>query len=219
MIPAIHRRGPCAFTARSLSGLGCGSRRRGRGMIGVDLFSGAGGLSLGAAQAGIDVRLAVESDPHAVMTYRCNHPRTRVLADDVRKLQVRDLPTDGTGKVLFGGPPCQGFSTSNQRTRKADNPNNWLFREFMRVAKLWQPDWVVLENVKGLVETAEGIFLEHIIDHMQRLGYTTTWWGPQCRRLRSTARAIPPLCRWFTRQRGARQTACEAEPFPIRHYR
>ena len=176
MIRTIHGVRPQAPAALALIPSRGDSRSRGRGMIGVDLFAGAGGLSLGAVQAGIDVRLAVEADPHAVMTYQRNHPKTRVLAYDIRNLQARDLPKDGTGKILFGGPPCQGFSTSNQRTRKADNPSNWLFQEFMRVVKLWQPDWVVLENVKGLVETADGIFIDHITGCLKGLDYTTDWW-------------------------------------------
>jgi DNA (cytosine-5)-methyltransferase 1 len=90
-------------------------------------------MSLGAIQAGIDVRLAVESDPHAASTYAYNHPNTRVFADNIEKLIEVEIDRGGKCTVLFGGAPCQGFSTSNQKTRKADNPINWLFLEFLRV--------------------------------------------------------------------------------------
>lgn len=145
-------------------------------LIGIDVFAGAGGLSLGAVQAGVDVRLAVEADPHAADTYKQNHPATRILRGDVRKVRNVDVAIGHQATVLFGGPPCQGFSTSNQRTRTADNPNNWLFREFIRIARLWQPDWLVLENVRGLVETEGGVFLDHILASFRRIGYTPSWW-------------------------------------------
>lgn len=99
-------------------------------LIAVDLFAGAGGMSLGAAMAGIDVRLAVEIDPRAAATYAINHPHTPVFQLDIRLLDRGDLPSKrGARTLLFGGPPCQGFSTSNQKTRSATNPTNWLFEE------------------------------------------------------------------------------------------
>jgi DNA (cytosine-5)-methyltransferase 1 len=145
-------------------------------MIGVDLFSGAGGMSLGAAWAGVSVRLAVEADPHAAATYRHNHPKTGLFADDICGLKVIDVPREGHHTVLFGGPPCQGFSTSNQRTRSRDNPNNWLFREFTRLAAHWGPDWVVFENVQGIAGTAAGTFLAEVLKSLEAIGYTTSTW-------------------------------------------
>lgn len=145
-------------------------------MIGVDLFSGAGGMSLGAISAGVDVALAVEADPHAAATFKQNHPEVRVFQDDIRKLCPSVLPPGKRGqqKILFGGPPCQGFSFSNLRTRTSENPNNWLFLEFVRVVKLWQPDWVVFENVKGITNTAGGVFLDHVLSCLKSEGYFVT---------------------------------------------
>lgn len=79
--------------------------------------------------------------------------------DDIRKFEsipVRNR--ENNGLVVFGGPPCQGFSTSNQRTRSSENENNWLFKEFVRVVDLYRPDWFVFENVKGILETEGGFF-------------------------------------------------------------
>jgi len=145
-------------------------------MIGIDLFSGAGGMSLGARCAGIDVALAVESDPFAAATYVANHPGTAVFNDDIRKLTSRRIRVvDKRGiSVVFGGPPCQGFSYSNLRTRSVDNPENWLFMEFLRVVGIWNPDWVVFENVRGVVNTARGMFVDRVVDHLEKLGYATT---------------------------------------------
>jgi DNA (cytosine-5)-methyltransferase 1 len=146
-------------------------------MIGIDVFCGAGGMALGAVRAGIQVCLAIDSDPYAVLTYRYNHPKTRSLAADIRT--IRELNIKASRKrerIMFGGPPCQGFSTSNQRTRNMTNPVNWLFLEYMRIIELWKPDWVVLENVKGISETEGGFFLENILNRLQSIGFTVTWW-------------------------------------------
>jgi DNA (cytosine-5)-methyltransferase 1 len=143
--------------------------------VGVDLFSGAGGMSLGAQMAGIDVQLAVENDPHAAATYAHNHPNTKLIVDDIRNVTSIDISCKFETTVLFGGPPCQGFSTSNQKTRNQFNTSNWLFEEFIRITKLWKPDWVVVENVKGFVETERGIFLKNIIAEFSKLGYTCSF--------------------------------------------
>jgi DNA (cytosine-5)-methyltransferase 1 len=144
-------------------------------MIGIDLFSGAGGMSLGARLAGIDVQVAVEADPRAAQTYLHNHqPKYGMFADDIRKFRKIDIEKKGQQLVVFGGPPCQGFSTSNQKNRSASNANNWLFKEFFRVVNDYQPDWVVFENVRGLLETEKGMFVEIILDQFRKLGYDTT---------------------------------------------
>lgn len=132
-------------------------------------------MSLGATTAGIDVALAVEADPHAAQSYRANHPKTQVLTGDVRTLGtavLRRVRRGTAGTILFGGPPCQGFSYSNQRTRNADNPHNWLFLEFVRVVRTWRPDWVVFENVKGITNTEAGRFLSQVEELLEKAGYT-----------------------------------------------
>lgn len=143
--------------------------------IGVDLFAGAGGMSLGAQMAGIDVVLAIENDSHAAATYAHNHPNTSLIVDDIRNIKSIDFFAENKTKILFGGPPCQGFSTSNQKTRSKHNTSNWLFQEFVRITDLWKPDLVVLENVKGIVETERGLFLENIIKEFTCLGYTCSY--------------------------------------------
>ena len=145
-------------------------------MIGIDLFAGSGGLSEGAEQAGIEVRLAVESEPHAIATYARNHPNTRILACDIRKLREIDIDPLGHTSIIFGGPPCQGFSTSNQKTRNLANSSNWLFLEFLRIVRLWTPDWVLFENVTGIAGTEGGFFLEQLSSDLKRYGYTCSNW-------------------------------------------
>jgi len=128
-------------------------------------------MSVGASMAGVDVRLAVEIDANAAATYKHNHPETRVITDDIRNVKNINVPKRGKTSILFGGPPCQGFSTSNQRTRNTENPTNWLFKEFVRIASIWKPDWVVFENVRGIVETEKGIFRDSVMRELEELGY------------------------------------------------
>jgi DNA (cytosine-5)-methyltransferase 1 len=139
--------------------------------LGVDLFAGAGGMSLGAQMAGIDVALAIDKDKHAAATYAYNHPKTKLIVDNIENIRRLDVARKGRVTVLFGGPPCQGFSTSNQRTRSKTNPSNWLFREFVRIARLWGADWVVFENVRGIVETENGLFRDSIVKGLEAAGY------------------------------------------------
>src|SRR6266481_3664181 len=145
-------------------------------MQAIDLFSGAGGMSVGASMCGIEVRYAVELDKHAAATFSLNHKSTTLLNQDIRKVtaaQFLNLDKDQQ-KIIFGGPPCQGFSTSNQKNRDMDNINNWLYREYVRLVGEVRPDWVVFENVKGLIETENGFFLDAVLDGFKELGYTTS---------------------------------------------
>lgn len=144
-------------------------------MQGIDLFAGAGGMSIGAINCGIDIRYAVEMDAKAAKTFAKNHPETTLLEQDIRAVKSSNLKLKkNVQSIIFGGPPCQGFSTSNQKTRNVDNDKNWLFREYVRIVSEIRPDWVVFENVKGLLETESGYFLEAVLRGFRDLGYTTS---------------------------------------------
>lgn len=145
-------------------------------MQGIDLFSGAGGMSSGAAECGVDIRYAVEADKFAAKTFAMNHAQTKLFDYDIRKVKGADFTLLDRKKqvVVFGGPPCQGFSTSNQKNRDAHNENNWLYLEYLRLAKEVRPDWVVFENVKGLIETEKGFFLEEVLLGFKKAGFTTS---------------------------------------------
>ena len=148
--------------------------RNERPTIGIDLFCGAGGMTLGARQAGIDVVYAVEMCPITASTYRMNFPEIPMFIGDLRELKsIPDRPKEAQ-TIVFGGPPCQGFSTSNQRTRNTSNPDNWMYQDLIRVAKKWKPDWIIIENVKGIRETLKGFFLIQVIESLETAGYTTS---------------------------------------------
>ena len=129
-------------------------------------------MSLGAKAAGIEVLFSVERDPHAAETYSHNHPGVDLFPGDIRKIRKFNLSRRKRPLVVFGGPTCQGFSTSNQKTRSSGNPSNWLFREFLRIVRVVAPDWVVFENVKGIFETEGGRFYQLVSSGLSGLGYT-----------------------------------------------
>ena len=140
-------------------------------MIGIDLFAGAGGMSLGAEMAGVVTKVAVEMHHAAFDTYRHNHPECTVLQMGVEHLQNLSTSFSPQNLIVFGGPPCQGFSTSNQRTRSADNKKNWMFQAFVAIVKRTKPAWVIFENVRGILETEGGLFARQIRKDLEQLGY------------------------------------------------
>lgn len=143
-------------------------------MIGIELFAGAGGMSLGATWAGVDVRVAVEISPAASRTFSRNHPGVDLITADIRDVHHIPMRPFTDEVIVFGGPPCQGFSTSNQKTRNIGNPKNWLFKEFLRIVALVSPSWVVFENVAGILQTEGGLFVKEFESALQRMGYSTT---------------------------------------------
>ncbi|MCQ2068377.1 MAG: DNA cytosine methyltransferase [Bacteroidaceae bacterium] len=124
---------------------------------GIDIFSGAGGLSLGAEMAGIRIKTAIEIDKSAADTFLHNHKWARVLQNDIQELDPKELVDEKKPVfVIMGGPPCQGFSMSNTRNRNMENKKNYLFREFVRFVREIRPEWFVLENVWGLTNINGG---------------------------------------------------------------
>jgi DNA (cytosine-5)-methyltransferase 1 len=120
----------------------------------IDLFAGAGGLSLGAARAGLTVRAAVELDKHAVETHARNFPASLHLSLDVAKLTGERLfqlcgMKEGELDGLIGGPPCQGFS--NIGNRDVADTRNDLFAHFFRLVSETKPAFFVAENVPGIL--------------------------------------------------------------------
>lgn len=138
----------------------------------LDLFSGAGGLSLGLSRAGWVPLLAADLWPDAVRTYRRNFTDHQSVNEDIRDLSatrlaalLRDRPT-----WVVGGPPCQGFSTVGKRQR--EDPRNQLVREFRRVVRDVEPEGFVIENVLGLKDMR---FQDTVAELFEDLGYTVSF--------------------------------------------
>ena len=136
----------------------------------MDLFSGAGGLSLGAQNAGFEIVVAIEKDFASAQTFKKNHADTCVINDDIRNIDTRKL--DVKPFIIFGGPPCQGFSISNTLTRNTENKKNYLFEEFVRFVKDLSPDWFLFENVEGIVSFNKGATIKHIELCFRNIGYS-----------------------------------------------
>lgn len=140
----------------------------------IDLFSGCGGFSTGFELAGFETALALDIHPPSLETLRKNHGAANTVLSDIRKVDENELATwvgpSRAGLVVTAGVPCQGFSLSN-RKRHADDKRNFLFLEFIRVAKRLKPQVVVLENVSGLVSTKDGAFKRDIAAAIEELGY------------------------------------------------
>jgi DNA (cytosine-5)-methyltransferase 1 len=143
-------------------------------MIGCDIFSGAGGMSLGAEMAGINISFAVENDKYAASTFKKNHKASNVLVDDIRKIDPSNIISNNPF-VLFGGPPCQGFSLSNTVTRNSKNEKNSLFEEFLRFIEVLEPEWCVFENVEGFKSFQKGKVVQVLKKRLEGLGYTVNY--------------------------------------------
>lgn len=142
--------------------------------IGIDLFSGAGGLSLGFEQAGFDVVAAVEIDPIHCAAHAFNFPKCAIIPKSVADLtgdEIRERAGIGDRKidVVFGGAPCQGFSLIGHRA--LDDPRNSLVKEFVRIVGELEPSCFVFENVKGLTVGRHRQFLLEVIEAFKELGY------------------------------------------------
>ena len=153
--------------------------------LAVDLFAGAGGMSLGLEQAGFDVAAAVEYDAVHAAVHKFNFPRTAVLCADAATLtadQLREAvsagaemngrPWDGELDLVAGGPPCQGFSFIGKRL--VDDPRNALVFAFVRIVSELRPRFVVMENVPGMASGGHAGILGQVIKELTEAGYVVT---------------------------------------------
>lgn len=142
--------------------------------IGIDLFAGAGGLSLGFEQAGFDIVAAVEIDPIHSAAHKFNFPNCATVCKSVIDVTGDELrKRAGIGKrdidVVVGGAPCQGFSLIGKRA--LDDSRNQLVYHFVRIVVELQPKYFVFENVKGLTLGKHRRFLQEVIEAFQEAGY------------------------------------------------
>jgi DNA (cytosine-5)-methyltransferase 1 len=142
--------------------------------IGIDLFAGAGGLSLGFEQAGFDIAAAVEIDPIHCATHEYNFPTSKTICASVIDLSGAEIRTLAGLKnreidVVFGGAPCQGFSMIGKRA--LDDNRNQLVFHYVRIVRELQPKYCVFENVKGLTLGKHAQFLTELVEALGHAGY------------------------------------------------
>ncbi|MDE0316890.1 MAG: DNA cytosine methyltransferase [Candidatus Poribacteria bacterium] len=131
----------------------------------INLFSGAGGFSLGARRAGFDIAGSVEIDPQAISVYERNFPNTSLWPQDLSIVSAIDILQTFNLKVgeidgIIGGPPCQGFSHMGQNNSK--DPRNKLFTNFFQIVKDASPKFFLAENVPGILSRKNKKFIKQI---------------------------------------------------------
>lgn len=136
----------------------------------IDLFSGAGGLSLGLVKAGGIPIAAVDSDQDSTETYQrmfpmCKHVHHGKIEEWCPNDEIKNVD------IIIGGPPCQGFSLA-RGLRFLNDPRNHLYKYFVKLVEKYQPKWFVLENVPGITNIGEGIILKQIYEDFTSLGYS-----------------------------------------------
>jgi DNA (cytosine-5)-methyltransferase 1 len=148
------------------------------GLLGISLFSGAGGDTLGMEMAGIHVVAFSENNKDCIATHKVRFPDSKWLGESVRG-DISRIPDSEfehyTGKVhiVFAGFPCQGFSNAGKKD--TSDPRNKMFHEFLRVVQIVKPTWIIGENVAGLLtkntDDGESKVIDVIQQHFTDIGY------------------------------------------------
>lgn len=159
----------------------------------IDLFSGAGGLTLGLLNAGFNVALASDWSLGCAHTHRRNFPDVPFRRADISKVSGEEILAQsglmrGELDLLIGGPPCQGFSIMGQRL--LEDPRNRLFGDFIRITGELVPRVAVIENVPGLATLGGGVLLREIGQAFDALGYDV-----DCAELLAAQYGVPQM-RW-----------------------
>ena len=141
----------------------------------IDLFSGAGGMSLGFDQAGFNNIFSIDIEPKFCETYKANFPKHTLIQKDISALsnkEIKSLIENRVIDVIIGGPPCQGFSMAGNIGRKfIDDSRNQLFREFARIVEIVEPNYFVMENVARLFTHNKGETKKEIIELFKNMNY------------------------------------------------
>ncbi len=144
----------------------------------ADLFAGAGGFTLAAQNVGLDVRFAVESDRHAVESYRENLVGLvgpTLYPNDIRQLSPGKVERDALDgrrlDVLLGGPPCQGFSVHRINNAGVDDPRNELILSYFKFVRHFRPGVFLMENVPGMLWERHSDYIKSFYELAHRAGY------------------------------------------------
>jgi DNA (cytosine-5)-methyltransferase 1 len=138
----------------------------------VDLFSGAGGLTLGFEEANYNSVLGIEHDEDAAATYEHNFENATQLNKDIREVtaqEVREAIGDKEIHVLLAGFPCPGFSIAGERD--PEDERNFLYQEIIRLIDAIDPWFLVMENVPGITTIEDGKAYDAILDDFEDAGY------------------------------------------------
>ncbi|MBY0478690.1 MAG: DNA cytosine methyltransferase [Chitinophagaceae bacterium] len=143
----------------------------------LDTFAGAGGFSLGFDLSGhFNIIGAIEFDKWAADTFQYNHPNATTLVGDIQQFDKKFLLDKFQDKpdIILGGPPCQGYSIANRKAGDASDPRNSLFKEFIRLGEIFEPEVMIMENVPNLIKAkthSKEFVIDIIINELENLGY------------------------------------------------
>lgn len=137
----------------------------------ISLFSGCGGLDLGFELAGFDIPVANEFDKTIWETYEINHPNSKLIKGDIRKLDESDFPSNVDG--IIGGPPCQSWSEAGA-LKGIDDDRGKLFFDYIRILKKAQPKFFLAENVSGMLSKRHSEAVSNILNLFDEAGYDVT---------------------------------------------
>jgi DNA (cytosine-5)-methyltransferase 1 len=163
----------------------CRERVRSGERLAVDLFSGAGGLSLGIEQAGWTVAAAVDSDPRALETHRANFSGLTLqldLGDEEERERLVGLLRLADIDLIAGGPPCQPFSRAGRSkikslvdagVRDQVDLRRELWRSYLETVLRVRPRAVLMENVPDMALADDFRVVRHMVDRLERAGYHT----------------------------------------------
>ena len=158
----------------------------------IDLFCGAGGLSKGFMDAGVDIILGVDNDTAALKTFERNHNGAIGLCADLSVQETFDKIqsiADSMGKtidLIIGGPPCQGFSTTGPRN--FDDPRNKLYLAVFKMVKQYNPKGFLIENVPGMAMLYQGQIKDEILRRFRSMGYNV-----ECKILTAADYGVPQM--------------------------
>lgn len=137
----------------------------------ISLFSGCGGLDLGFERAGFEIPIANEFDPTIFETFKVNHPNTKLIEGDIRKVAEAEFPDDVDG--IIGGPPCQSWSEAGA-LRGIEDDRGKLFFDYIRILKKTRPKFFLAENVSGMLANRNAPAVKNILAMFDEAGYDTT---------------------------------------------
>lgn len=159
-------------------------------MNAIDLFAGAGGLSLALQNSGFRILMANEINSRFAETHHFNFPQVPLIQKDINELcedDWREIIGNEEVDLVVGGPPCQGFSVFGKRrfinTQEYDphqDPRNFLVYQYIRIVKELRPKFFFMENVKGFTNLDKGLFVEEVKKQFSKLGYENIWCEVVC---------------------------------------
>lgn len=155
-----------------------GNKKTDKPLTAIDLFCGAGGISIGLRKAGFEVVAGMDNNEKYIQTFRHNFPKAKTIVGDIGALPPEKLMKElglkpGELGILVGGPPCQGFSKNVPLSKRPiDSKNNKLVNEYLKYCEVFQPQFIIMENVAEMRNGYGGMYANAVESRLKKAGYT-----------------------------------------------